>query len=628
MTAIGRRRLRVAAALLAALMLHLCAAPVGAQEGPCAGGCDLDGAALVCGADGNTYQGACLAECQGIAVTKSGPCTRADAKQFDTKPRRDAAGGGAAAPGGSGARYKEEGFFFVGRSKGNPRFKPAKLRVKLNRDGTPVQGPAAPFVPSATRIVFDTGFVYRTGAAGSALLAALRGAAAPETSAEVAEAGGSAPDEYPGFDPTIADGAAVAFDDAALAALASLVANGTEGGNATAADMEGARRRLLGVLGADDRVRVTPTTAYPWRAHGLLQTGNSGCSGGMISPSSLLTAAHCVHSGRGGTWGSNVRFSPGADASNRPYGTVAYEYMTTYSRWITNGCGGSCTLDRFMYDMAVVRLAQPVGLNVGWLGMIPSDTFSATLTSAGYPGDKPSGTMCDIIPGQSGSPVWENRNGGSPFIRGIVSFGGPTMNGLQQLTRTRFLDALAWSNVFATSWNDAGSRDGYKSIYLDRHDLSLCSSATAMSSFQLQTSWGGTPQMRVAYSCAPPRGRSALGAAAARSTPAGDWGGGNAVFLDRHDVRCAANQALTRWRLQRPTGSTIRFEFWCAPVTFAAGSCENLATPWNANGGGQVVFLDRHPVTCPGDKVLQGWRLNTNNAAGQYRIAYTCCLPA
>lgn len=60
--------------------------------------------------------------------------------------------------------------------------------------------------------------------------------------------------------------------------------------------------------------------------------------------------------------------------------------MTTYTEWINNGCpaSSSCTVDKFYYDWAVVRLAEPVGSRNGWLGMTISDTFyNIAFTTAG-----------------------------------------------------------------------------------------------------------------------------------------------------------------------------------------------------------------------------------------------------
>jgi V8-like Glu-specific endopeptidase len=99
------------------------------------------------------------------------------------------------------------------------------------------------------------------------------------------------------------------------------------------------------------------------------------------------------------------------------------------------------------------------------------------LNTAGYPGDKPSGTQwfasrqetdlwpfdklfysnIDVIPGQSGSPVWELRGDGTRYIKGVVSHQacnqltadnrtciGSGYNGLVQLDATHFRNVLAW----------------------------------------------------------------------------------------------------------------------------------------------------------------------------------------
>jgi V8-like Glu-specific endopeptidase len=49
--------------------------------------------------------------------------------------------------------------------------------------------------------------------------------------------------------------------------------------------------------------------------------------------------------------------------------------------------------------------------------------------------------QCDIKGGQSGSGVWDSANN----IRAIVSWESSSVNGFQQLTTTRYWDALAWA---------------------------------------------------------------------------------------------------------------------------------------------------------------------------------------
>lgn len=82
-----------------------------------------------------------------------------------------------------------------------------------------------------------------------------------------------------------------------------------------------------------------------------------------------------------------------ADGRARPYGTVNWLTATIYNEWTRTGCDGSCPLDRFYYDLAVVILAEPVGSRLGHLALAASDVFSIDATTAGYPGDKGSGEM-------------------------------------------------------------------------------------------------------------------------------------------------------------------------------------------------------------------------------------------
>jgi len=49
----------------------------------CSAGCDMRGQGLVCGADGMTYHGECVAVCQSVTVVRQGPCKTDDAALFD-----------------------------------------------------------------------------------------------------------------------------------------------------------------------------------------------------------------------------------------------------------------------------------------------------------------------------------------------------------------------------------------------------------------------------------------------------------------------------------------------------------------------------------------------------------------
>ena len=53
-------------------------------------------------------------------------------------------------------------------------------------------------------------------------------------------------------------------------------------------------------------------------------------------------------------------------------------------------------------------------------------------------------------------------------------------------------------------------------------------------------------------------------------------------------------------------------------------SCRNLTTPFNNEGGGNAAFLDRHNVSCDDNENLTRMQL-VRNGAGQYQYQYRCC---
>jgi hypothetical protein len=58
-------------------------------------------------------------------------------------------------------------------------------------------------------------------------------------------------------------------------------------------------------------------------------------------------------------------------------------------------------------------------------------------------------------------------------------------------------------------------------------------------------------------------------------------------------------------------------------------SCRNVQTPWNDDGGGNAVYLDRQDVRCGPNETVKGFRLvrewGPNGPTGKYRYDYECC---
>jgi hypothetical protein len=53
-------------------------------------------------------------------------------------------------------------------------------------------------------------------------------------------------------------------------------------------------------------------------------------------------------------------------------------------------------------------------------------------------------------------------------------------------------------------------------------------------------------------------------------------------------------------------------------------TCRNVSTPWNDEGGGNAVYLDRHNVQCGPDEMLGSFRL-VRSGNNQYHYDYSCC---
>ena len=106
--------------------------------------------------------------------------------------------------------------------------------------------------------------------------------------------------------------------------------------------------------------------------------------------------------------------------------------------------------------------------------------------------------------------------------------------------------------------------------------------------------------MSYSYTCQELRGASNL---TAQATAADSDGGGNIEFLDRHPVACASGAALRRFRLAT-SGSSMYYNFTCAAVP-GLGACTNRTTsPGQSYALYQSDYLDRVPVACLGGEVL------------------------
>ena len=220
------------------------------------------------------------------------------------------------------------------------------------------------------------------------------------------------------------------------------------------------------VHGPDDRVQITNTAVYPWRAHAsLLITAADNSqwigTGWFIGPHTLMTAGHVVYiknsgvPGRDG-WVKQIRVMPGRNGNTLPYGSVVSSNFRSVTGWTSSGDEN--------YDYGAIILPTNLGNTVGWFGFgvySDADLTASTGNISGYPGDKPAGTQwydahkiasvnsrkvyydIDTYGGQSGSAVYRIVNGGRYGIA-IHAYGGSVTNSGTRIVTPVYNNMVAW----------------------------------------------------------------------------------------------------------------------------------------------------------------------------------------
>lgn len=167
-----------------------------------------------------------------------------------------------------------------------------------------------------------------------------------------------------------------------------------------------------GIYGPDDRAVYYPGS-YPWHSVGRIftwtnRTGGSGGwswwgSGVLVGPRHVLTAGHVCPWGAA-SWA--MKFVPGYWNGAPASGAGAESFVSDYRGWNTNNTVAA-------HDMAVLRLFEPVGSWLGWMG---TKTYSSSWedlpvwTLAGYPGAVAAGERPSY---QTSIPVLDDDSDGS-----------------------------------------------------------------------------------------------------------------------------------------------------------------------------------------------------------------------
>lgn len=194
-------------------------------------------------------------------------------------------------------------------------------------------------------------------------------------------------------------------------------------------------RELHGIKGGDDRLAVA-AEQYPWSAMGRLNNGLGGhCSGVLIGPKLVATAAHCL-------WNQRTRavIPVGSLTFVAGYDRGAYLKASKVARlhpspaWTFSTTPGG--LSSRVNDWALLELEDALGDEVGYVALGSDPEQGQRVTAAGYGKDKahvPTAHLgcrvlehrgalfvndCDAVQGDSGGPmlIWQ---GGQPRVAAL-----------------------------------------------------------------------------------------------------------------------------------------------------------------------------------------------------------------
>ncbi len=119
---------------------------------------------------------------------------------------------------------------------------------------------------------------------------------------------------------------------------------------------------------ADGRVLVE-AMEYPWSAIGRVNAGGRGyCTGFLVGPRHVMTAAHCLYDFTEGRWrGANeLHFVAGYQRDQ----ILIHSKVTGYEASGRFDVAARRNTNNTIHDWALLTLRDPIGQSAGWLGLM------------------------------------------------------------------------------------------------------------------------------------------------------------------------------------------------------------------------------------------------------------------
>ena len=164
--------------------------------------------------------------------------------------------------------------------------------------------------------------------------------------------------------------------------------------------------------------------------------------------------------------------------------------------------------------------------------------------------------------------------------------------------------------------------DGEKQsiTYLKHHDVN-CGLNRIIQSVKLERNTGGN-KIRYNYICCEipcPCNQHSI-----RRGNFTDYEDGNTAALYNQNVQCSDHDFITGFNLSHQSNSSkIRYMYKCCNISGRNKASYSAQTPLNNNGGGRVIYLDRHNISCENGYGVTKFHLIESNQKIQYNFSCT-----